>query len=41
MAAVQINHRRPDMPKAEWGARRTDDRARRFLRVPDLETAAE
>ncbi len=36
MAIVQINHRRPDMPKAEWEARRTDDRARQFLQAPGL-----
>ena len=36
MAIVQINYRRPDMPKAEWEARYTDDRARQFLDVPGL-----
>ena len=29
MVIVQINYRRPDMPKAEWEARYTPDRARR------------
>ena len=36
MVIVQINYRRPDMPKAEWEARYTDDRARQFLGVPGL-----
>jgi hypothetical protein len=36
MVIVQINYRRPDMPKAEWEARYTDDRARQFLAVPGL-----
>ena len=36
MVVVQINRRRPDMPKAEREARCADDRARRFLQVPGL-----
>jgi hypothetical protein len=36
MHVVQINYRRPDLPKAEWEARYTDDRARQFLEVPGL-----
>ncbi|TCZ66055.1 YdhR family protein [Roseicella aquatilis] len=36
MHIVQINYRRPDMPKAEWEARYTDERARQFLDVPGL-----
>lgn len=36
MVIVQINYRRPDMPKAEWEARYTDDRAAQFLKVPGL-----
>lgn len=37
MMIVQINYTRPDMPKAEWEARYTDDRARQFLAVPGLQ----
>jgi hypothetical protein len=37
MVIVQINYRRPDMPKAEWEARYTDDRAAQFLKVPGLQ----
>jgi len=37
MVIVQINYTRPDMPKAEWEARYTDDRARQFLAVPGLQ----
>jgi hypothetical protein len=33
---VQINYRRPEMAKAEWEARYTDDRATPFLQVPGL-----
>ena len=33
---VQINYRRPEMPKPEWEARYTDDRAKSFLEVPGL-----
>jgi hypothetical protein len=36
MVIVQINYRRPDMPKAEWEARYTDARAAQFLEVPGL-----
>ena len=36
MVIVQINYRRPDMPKAEWEARYTDERAAQFLKVPGL-----
>ena len=36
MVIVQINYRRPEMPKAEWEARYTDDRARPFLDVAGL-----
>ena len=37
MVIVQINYTRPDMPKAEWEARYTDDRAKQFLAVPGLQ----
>jgi hypothetical protein len=37
MMIVQVNYTRPDMPKAEWEARYTDDRARQFLSVPGLQ----
>jgi hypothetical protein len=37
MVIVQINYRRPDMPKAEWEARYTPDRARPFLDVGGLQ----
>ena len=36
MVIVQINYRRPDMPKAEWEARYTPERATPFLSVPGL-----
>lgn len=36
MVIVQVNYRRPDMPRAEWDARYTDDRAEQFLQVPGL-----
>ncbi len=36
MVIVQINYRRPDMPKEAWEARYTDDRAAQFLAVPGL-----
>ncbi len=36
MVIVQINYRRPDMPKDAWEARYTDDRAAQFLAVPGL-----
>ncbi len=37
MVIVQINYRRPDMPKAEWEAGYTDARATQFLAVPGLQ----
>ncbi len=37
MVIVQINYRRPDMPKAEWNARYTDDTAKPFLSVDGLQ----
>ncbi len=37
MVIVQINYRRPDMPKDAWEARYTDDRARQFLDVAGLQ----
>jgi hypothetical protein len=37
MVIVQINYRRPDMPKEAWEARYTDDRARPFLDVAGLQ----
>jgi len=33
---VQINYRHPEMPRAEWEARYTDDRAGQFLDVGGL-----
>jgi hypothetical protein len=36
MVIVQINYRRPEMAKAEWEARYTDERAQPFLQVPGL-----
>ena len=36
MVIVQINYRRPEMAKAEWEARYTDERAKPFLEVPGL-----
>lgn len=33
---VQINDRRPDMPRALWAARYTDERAAQFLDVAGL-----
>jgi hypothetical protein len=36
MVIVQINYRRPEMPKSEWEARYTDARAAQFLEVPGL-----
>ena len=41
MVIVQINHTRPDMPKAGWEARHTPERAQQFLAVPGLAPAAE
>lgn len=37
MMIVQVNYTRPDMPKAEWEARYTDDRAKQFLAVAGLQ----
>lgn len=37
MVIVQINYRRPDMPKAEWEARYTPERAQQFLAVAGLQ----
>ncbi|GGJ09126.1 YdhR family protein [Neoroseomonas lacus] len=37
MMIVQVNYTRPEMAKAEWEARYTDDRARQFLAVPGLQ----
>jgi hypothetical protein len=37
MMIVQINYTRPEMPKAEWEARYTDDRAKQFLGVQGLQ----
>ncbi|NMJ40040.1 YdhR family protein [Roseomonas sp. JC162] len=37
MVIVQVNYTRPAMPKAEWEARYTDDRAKQFLAVPGLQ----
>lgn len=33
---VQINYRRPDMPRALWEARYTDERAAQFLGIAGL-----
>ncbi len=37
MVIVQINYRRPDMPKAEWNARYTDETAAPFVSLPGLQ----
>lgn len=37
MVIVQVNYRRPEMPKAEWEARYTDARAQQFLAVGGLQ----
>lgn len=37
MVIVQINYRRPEMPKDAWEARYTDDRAKPFLDVAGLQ----
>lgn len=37
MVIVQINYRRPDMPKAEWEKRYTDELGRKFLDVAGLQ----
>ncbi|HYZ32843.1 MAG TPA: YdhR family protein [Crenalkalicoccus sp.] len=36
MVIVQINYRHREMPRAEWEARYTDERAAQFLSVPGL-----
>lgn len=37
MVIVQINYRRPDMPKAEWDARYSEQTAAPFVNMPGLE----
>ncbi|MDE2333980.1 MAG: YdhR family protein [Rhodospirillales bacterium] len=37
MVIVQINYRRPDMPKAQWDARYTEATAAPFVSLPGLE----
>ncbi|WP_137124104.1 YdhR family protein [Roseomonas sp. HF4] len=37
MVIVQVNYTRPAMPKAEWEARYTPERAQQFLAVPGLQ----
>lgn len=37
MVIVQINDRRPDMPKPEWEARYTPERAQPCLSVPGMQ----
>ena len=37
MVIVQINYRRPDMPKSEWEKRYTDELGRKFLDVAGLQ----
>ena len=37
MVIVQVNYRHPEMPKASWEARYTDDRATPFLSVEGLQ----
>jgi hypothetical protein len=37
MVIVQINYRRPDMSKAEWDARYSDETAKPFLSVDGLQ----
>jgi hypothetical protein len=37
MVIVQINYRRPDMPRAEWDARYSDETAKPFLSVYGLQ----
>ena len=37
MVIVQVNYRRPEMPKAEWEARYTDARAQQFFSVGGLQ----
>jgi Putative mono-oxygenase ydhR len=37
MVIVQINYRRPDMPRAQWDARYSDDTAAPFVNLPGLQ----
>lgn len=37
MVVVQINYRRPDMSKAEWDARYSDETAAPFVSLPGLQ----
>ena len=37
MVVVQINYRRPDMPKAEWDARYSAETAAPFVSLPGLQ----
>ena len=37
MVVVQINYRRPDMPKAEWDARYCAETAAPFVSLPGLQ----
>ena len=37
MVIVQINYRRPDMPKADWDARYSHDTAAPFVNLPGLQ----
>lgn len=37
MVIVQINYRRPDMPKAQWDARYSAETAAPFVALPGLE----
>jgi hypothetical protein len=37
MVIVQINYRRPDMPKADWDARYSHETAAPFVNLPGLQ----
>lgn len=37
MVVVQINYRRPDMPREQWEARYTDETAAPFVNLPGLQ----
>jgi hypothetical protein len=37
MVIVQINYRRPDMPKSEWDGRYSDETAAPFVNLPGLQ----
>jgi Putative mono-oxygenase ydhR len=37
MVVVQINYRRPEMPKAEWDARYSSETAAPFVSLPGLQ----